>query len=86
MQHEAQTLLVSWTPSRKSVKFDRRLKYLAVPEQEATRSHVISARLSENSTSHVTHGKGFIWRDGCIVAQSEIGENTGLKIHDGKVS
>ena len=63
--------LFSWTPSRKSVKFDRRLKYLAVPEpeQEATRSHVISARLSENSTSHVTHGKGFIRRGGCIVAQ-----------------
>ena len=63
--------LFSWTLSRKSVKFDRRLKYLAVPEpeQEATRSHVISARLSENSTSLVTHGKGFMRRGGCIVAQ-----------------
>ena len=53
------------------MKFDRRLKYLAVPEpeQKATRSHVISARLSENSTSLVTHGKGFIRRGGFIVAQ-----------------
>ena len=55
------------------MKFDIRLKYLTVPEpeQEATRSHVIgaSARLSENSTSLVTHGKDFMSRDGCIVAQ-----------------
>ena len=69
------------------MKFDRRLKYLAVPEpeQEATRSHVISTRLSEKSTSLVTHGKGFIRRGGCSTT-SEIGENTGLISHDGKVS
>ena len=41
MQHKAQTLLFIMDVELKISKFDKRLKYLTVPEpeQEATRSH-----------------------------------------------